>query len=114
MVIHLPYLTAGLNGDDGLIRQHFHAAKKVKDKILGDILAQKPERKKIKTCKITYIRYCKRYMDWDNAYASFKYIGDSLKAAGVIDDDKPGCVTELLCRQIKGKEQRTEIIITEL
>ena len=114
MVIHLPYLTAGLNGKDGLIRQHFHSAKKVKDDILTEILSQKPEKKKMKICEILYIRYCSRYMDWDNAYASFKHIGDALKKAEIIADDSPNCVTELLCRQVKGKEQRTEIIITEI
>lgn len=113
-IIYLPYLTAGLNGKDGLIRQHFHAAKKVKDKILFDILSQKPEKRKMAKCQILYVRYCKRYSDWDNAYASFKHIGDALKKAGIILDDSPNCVAELICRQRKGKEQRTEIYITEI
>jgi hypothetical protein len=55
-------------------------------------------------------------MDWDNFAASFKHIGDSLVAAGVIIDDKPSIIIQFLPQQIKSKikEQRVEIIITDL
>jgi hypothetical protein len=56
-------------------------------------------------------------MDWDNFAASFKHIGDSLVAAGVIVDDKPAIVTEFLPNQIKiskRDQQRIEVIIEDV
>ena len=115
IIFKLPFLTAGLNGNDGLIRQHFTAAKKVKDKLKMLILSQKPKglRAIDEPVKVTYIRYASVLCDWDNAAASFKHIGDALTDAGVIIDDSPHIIKEFTTRQIKCKrvDVRTEIII---
>lgn len=111
----LPYLTPGLNGKDGLIRQHFHSAGKAKDKIAGDIRSQRPAnlRPIADPVRVTYIRYASHLMDWDNACSSFKHIGDALQTAGVLSDDSPQVIVEFVPVQVKCKmkERRTEIII---
>lgn len=118
MTFTLPYLTPGLNGSDGLIRQHYRNAAKLKDRIKLDILSQRPPGiKPISTpVRIVYTRYTSRLMDWDNAAASFKHVGDALQMAKVLKDDSPEVVVEFLPRQIKCKmnEQRTVIEITNL
>lgn len=116
-IITLDFLTPGLNGSDGLIRGHFFAAKKRKDALYvimrswrnkGFVFSGK--------VKIEYIRYSNRLMDWDNAAASFKHIGDAMVMAGIIKDDNPAVVVEFIPRQFKVKkaEERTEIVITDL
>lgn len=115
MKFTLPYLTPGLNGKDGLIRQHFAAAGKAKDRITWDIRAQRPQGLTpiADPVRVTYIRYTAHLMDWDNAAATFKHIGDALQRAGVLVDDSPKVIVEFLPRQVKCKmaERRTEIII---
>lgn len=117
MKITLKYLTPGMNGADGLIRQHFRDAGKLKDKIKLDILSQRPRGFKcINTpVKVVYTRYTAHLMDWDNAAASFKHIGDALQAAGILSDDSPEVIAEFIPRQIKCamKDRRTEIEITD-
>lgn len=111
MTIHIPFLTAGLNGDDGLIRQHWAKAKKVKETIILVMKSQKPKDYVMpKTVVIIYRRYG-ALMDWDNCGASFKHLGDGLVKAGFITDDKPKVVTELKLEQIPSKEKRIEIEI---
>lgn len=111
----LDFLTAGLNGNEGLVRQHFHAAAKVKNTLHLLILSQRPAGHKPIDfpVKITYIRYTSRLMDWDNACASFKHIGDALQDAGIIYNDSPEVLAVFIPKQVKCKikEQRTEIII---
>lgn len=115
LILKLDFLTHGLNGDDGLIRQHFRKAKLLKIKLKILFLQQRPRGHKpiSKPIRITYIRYTSRLMDWDNASASFKHIGDALTAANIISDDSPKVVREFKPLQVKCKEaeQRTEIII---
>ena len=115
MTFTLPYLTPGLNGNDGLIRQHFAAAGKMKKKILLDILSQRRTglRPISQPVRVTYTRYTSRFMDWDNACATFKHIGDALQRAGIISDDSPKVIVEFVPRQVKCKmsEVRTEIVI---
>jgi hypothetical protein len=105
----------GLNGKHGLIREHFHTAKRKKEKYKMLIQSQTRNKHKGKV-RIDYIGYKSRFMDWDNFAASFKHIGDSLVAAGVIVDDKPSIIIEFHPQQIKSKikEQRVEVIITDL
>jgi len=118
LIFKIPFLTSGLNGDDGLIRQHFRDAKKVKDRLHLFFLSQRPRCHKAIDfpVRITYIRYTSRFMDWDNAAASFKHIGDALQTAGILSDDSPNVIHEFIPKQIKCKikEQRTEIIIESL
>ena len=113
---HLNFLTAGLNGKEGLIRQHFSKVAKVKENIANILRTQIPYGFITinKSVRVTYIRYCSLFMDWDNACASFKHIGDAMQDAGIIvDDDSQHILVEFLPKQIKCKrtEQRTEIII---
>ena len=111
----LPFLTDGLNGKDGLIRGHFAAAAKMKDKIAWILRAQKPQGMKPinHPVKVTYTRYTAHLMDWDNACASFKHIGDALQMAGILADDSPAVIAVFLPVQVKCKmaERRTEILI---
>ncbi len=105
----------GLNGDDGLIRQNFRAAKKAKTKYAW-IIASQTKNKHKGAVSITYIGYKSRLMDWDNFTASFKHLGDALVECKVITDDNPKIVQIFEPKQIKSRvaEQRAEIIIKDL
>ena len=105
----------GLNGDDGLIRENYHAAKKRKTKLKILMLEQTGNRHKGKV-EVTYTRYAVQLMDWDNHGASFKHIGDALQSAKIIKEDKPSVLVDFNPRQVKvqtRKEQRIEIIIKD-
>lgn len=54
--------------------------------------------------------YRKRLCDMDNLYTSTKFVCDSLREAGVIDDDDVKNIS-LLVRQVKCQEERTEILV---
>ena len=113
--ISIEGIIPGLNGSDGLIREHWAAAKKRKTKYLYLIRSQTKNRHK-GAVRIQYIGYKSILMDWDNFTASFKHIGDSLVNANVIVDDKPSIVVEFLPKQIKckRKEQKIVVIIEDL
>ena len=115
--IVIPERIPGLNGNDGLMREHFRAAAKRKQDYEWYVLEQAGNVAHPGPVRITYT--CKRLvlMDWDNHCASFKHIGDALVSAGVIIDDKPSIVVEFIPKQIKVKhrhEQAAEIIIEDL
>lgn len=115
LIIELPYNIPGLNGNDGLIRQHYMAAAKVKKKYISELLPYKRYKFQDKVV-ITYVRYSTHLMDWDNHCASFKHLGDALVKSGIIKDDNPAIVVEFIPKQIKvktRKEQKTLIIIEE-
>ncbi len=116
MTITLPYLTPGLNGPDGLMRQHHRQAAALKKRLAWEIRAQRIYPTITEPVRVTYIRHTARLMDWDNACASFKHIGDALIDAGVIADDSPAIIAEFIPRQIKTNKaaQRTEIIIEKI
>lgn len=113
--ITIPMLAPGLNGDKGLIRMHFAAYKKVKDSWTWALKAATREKAPI-PCSIVIERYYAVHaMDVDNCYATAKLPIDSLRAAGILTDDDPSCVSSLQVRQMKvgsKKEERTRIIIT--
>lgn len=116
LIFHLNFLTPGLNGANGLIRQHWTNAAALRDKLTLLFLSQKPKRMLPINfpVRIYYKRYTCRLMDWDNACASFKKCGDALVRAGILADDCPDVVHEFLPQQTKvktKKEERTEIII---
>jgi len=104
----------GLNGKQGLIREHFRNAKKRRDLYKVLISAQTKNRHKGKVI-IRYIGYKTILMDWDNFAASFKHIGDALVSNKVIKDDKPAVVIQFLPEQIKCKriEQKVVIIVED-
>lgn len=106
----------GLNGSDGLIREHFHSAYKRKDHYALLIMSQ-TRHQHPGPVRIDYIRYTLVLMDWDNMCASFKHLGDGLKNTKVIKDDKPSIVKKFYPRQVKvkhRKNQKTVIIIEDL
>lgn len=100
----------GLNGENGLIREHFHAAKKRKLHYI-DLIKSQMKHKHQGTVMITYSRYTCQLMDWDNHCASFKHLGDALVACEVIEDDKPSVVTDFIPMQFKVKKRSEEKII---
>lgn len=119
ITIKLNRLTEGMNGTDGLIRQHFYAAKRVKESIRLEILSQRPagHQPMQGPVRVVYTRYCHAFMDWDNAGASFKHIGDGLVAGGIIADDNPGVLAEFVPRQVKIPRKEkvyTTITITQI
>ena len=103
----------GLNGSEGLIREHFMNAKKRKDKYLILFLQQNQPKIKGKV-KITYTRFTTRLMDWDNHCASFKHLGDALVKLGTIEDDNPKIVVIFDPKQVKVKTKKEEVIIIEI
>tara|TARA_Y100000592_G_scaffold28829_2_gene45910 strand:+ start:3848 stop:4219 length:372 start_codon:yes stop_codon:yes gene_type:complete len=112
--ITFPGIVHGLNGSHGLIREHYRTAKKKKIKYKQMIMDQTSNKHTGKVI-IEYTGYKSRFMDWDNFAASFKHIGDSLVAAGVITDDKPSIIVQFIPKQIKCKmvDQRVEVTITD-
>jgi len=105
----------GLNGPDGLMREHYHQANNKKARYCLLIKSQTKNKHKGKV-SIDYIGYKAILMDWDNFAASFKHLGDSLVKCGVILDDNPKIVRPFRIQQIKCKriDQRVEIIINDL
>ena len=94
-------LTAGLNGGDGLIRSEQRRSRKKLDELQYLIRNCKPKPLPHPGCVvIRYIRFCHSLMDWDNAYASWKYLGDALKGEGIITDDSPRIVKRLYTHQV--------------
>lgn len=113
MTLTLDFLTAGLNGPDGLIREHYMVAKRKKAMLRLLFLSQRPKGHIAidSPVRVIYTRYCSQFMDWDNACASFKYIGDSLKTAGIIADDSPKVIAEFDPRQVLVKRGNEHIVI---
>ena len=109
-IIEIKGVIPGLNGNDGLIREHWGAAKKRKTKYQLLIRSQTKNRH-TGAVRIQYIGYKSILMDWDNFAASFKHIGDSLVNAKVIVDDKPGIIVQFLPDQIKCKRKDQKIVV---
>lgn len=99
----------GLNGSDGLMREHFHAKKERVKNLVMEIKANSLNKHK-GPVQITYTRHTCQLMDWDNHCASFKNPGDALKKAGTIVDDKPSIVRIFRPRQVKVKTREEERI----
>jgi len=114
-VIEIKGVIPGLNGSDGLIREHWATAKKNKTKYLYLIRSQTKNRHK-GAVRIQYIGYKSILMDWDNFAASFKHIGDSLVDSKVIVDDKPDIIVDFIPFQKKcsRKEQKIVVIIEDV
>lgn len=115
-VLKIDHLVPGLNGKGGLIREHFTTAKKKKEAYLWTFLSQTKNRH-LGRVRITYNRYCVTPMDWDNACASFKHLGDALVRAKIIRDDNSRIVLEFIPKQIQigsKRDQRCEIIIEDI
>ena len=114
-IIVIPEIVPGLNGSDGLIREHYHAAKKRKARYSMLCISQKKGSHKGRVT-IHFIRYTIKLMDWDNMAASFKHIGDSLVKANIIQDDKPSIIKPFIPDQIKVSklaDQKSVVIIED-
>ena len=107
------FVTAGLNGSDGLMQMHWGKTKKLKERLQWEIKALSPRKHKGKVI-ITYTRASVTAMDWDNHSASFKHWGDALVDCGVILDDKPSIVIEFRPRYEKAKNNKSVYTIIEI
>lgn len=107
-------LVPGLNGKDGLIREHWAKRKQRKDRYFIILRSQTTNRHK-GCVSFTYIRHTVRYLDWDNHCASAKLVLDCLKDAKIIIDDKPDIIVEFIPKQVKAKRGQgyVEIIIED-
>lgn len=106
----------GLNGKDGLIREHW-TDRKTRLKNLSLILWEQHKGRHDGPVQVIFTRYTCQLMDWDNHCASFKLLGDALVDIGVIEDDKPDIIKIFDPRQEKvdtRKEERIEIKIKTL
>ena len=101
----------GMNGKKGLIREHFHEAKKKKTYYRLLIRTQTMNKHK-GAVRVSYVGHKAFFMDWDNFCASFKHLGDSLVKEGVIIDDGPNIIKEFNVNQIKSKIKDQKVIIT--
>jgi len=112
-VIEIKENIPGLNGNHGLIREHFRGAAKRKERYTLWIMSQ-PRNIHTGPVKITLIRHTLRFMDWDNMCASFKHLGDALVSAGVIRDDKPEIIKKFDPRQVKVNKQAAQKTVIEI
>lgn len=103
----------GLNGSDGLIREHFHLAKKRKTRYAYTMISQTRNRHK-GPVKITYTRYGIKLMDWDNMCASFKHLGDALVLSGIITDDNASLVKKFYPHQVKIRHRKDQKVVIEI
>jgi len=109
-------IAPGLNGKDGLLREHWKKRGDRVQKYANWIAARRPA-KAASPVRIIYTRYSVHRMDPDNAAASFKCWGDALVQAGVLDDDSPDIIQDFTVRSRRCSEyrkQRTEITIEPL
>lgn len=114
--IELEMLVPGLNGKDGLLRTHFTQRRRDFGLICTLVRASKPKGlTPISTpTEAIYVRYTTQLMDWDNACASFKLIGDALQEEKIITDDSPKVLVEFTPIQIlikKLSKPRTVVIL---
>lgn len=118
-ILTIDGIVPGLNGDKGLMRNHWSNIKRIKN-IYKEIIRLHLKDGKITKhegkVNITYIGYKSILMDWDNFCSSFKHIGDSLVKANIITDDKPSIVIKFTPQQIKCKriEQKIVVIIENI
>ena len=119
LTVDLTRLLPGLNGKDGLIRQHYRQATKVKDELLSEIKSRyKGVTFGAQRVNVVCTRhYCGTPMDFDNASSSFKHLMDAIVKAGLIADDGPGTIDSWTVRQVRvGKrlDQKMEVKINAL
>ena len=89
------WLVPGLNGDKGLIRMHYTDRKRKREECQLHLLPLSSQVFQYwhgpipYPVTVFYKRYCITLMDWDNACASFKTVGDALVHSEVLIDDGP-------------------------
>lgn len=115
LTVSLPRLLPGLNGKDGLMRQHFRAATAAKGELLAWVKSQRfgtfgPARVTVVCTR----HYCGNPMDYDNAAASFKHLLDALVKAGVIADDGPRIIDAMTFRQVRCTTKKVQHMTVEI
>lgn len=115
LVVTLPRLLPGLNGSNGLMRQHYREAAKVKDELLAWVKQQRfptfGDSRVVVTCTR---HYCGNAMDFDNAASSFKHLLDALVKAGVIADDGPKTIEAMTFRQVRCEGRKAQKMTVEV
>lgn len=114
-VIEVPIIAPGLNGPDGLKREHWKQYQERVKKYTQIILQQKLKPYS-GIVAVRYERCSVQRMDWDNLGASFKCWGDALEASGLIEDDSPSTIIDFDMDSIKVdsySKVKTRIIITK-
>lgn len=91
---HFDHLPPGLNGKDGLLRMHWSKRSELLELWTGMVLEQKraADPFPIEKCRVEFWLRVRQLMDWDNASARFKLVGDALVRAHVLKDDSPKVV----------------------
>lgn len=116
IVLTISELAPSLNGSGGLIRMHWSAYGRIKDRWTVLVREAAGLQRMKGPCTMLMERYyAQTPLDFDNLYASVKIPGDALRAAKIIQEDNPEIVTSLVCHQFKvatKKEQRTVITLT--
>ena len=106
----------GLNGKNGLLREHFRTRRKRTDKYQWLIMDQNLDTHS-GPVHATITRYGCKEMDWDNVAASVKPVLDVMEKLGIIRDDSPSTIKPpFVLRQEKVRrrsEERTEITIID-
>lgn len=110
----LPIALPGLNGDKGLMRQHWTNASKMKEWLLHQVIEAELRCHKGQV-RITYTRVAKKKMDWfDNLPSSGKHLVDALVKAGAIKDDSPKIIPHQPVMFQEIGEPRTIIVIEDI
>lgn len=104
----IPELPPMLNGKGGLLRMHWGQRKKLNEKWVWLIRAQRLHKHSGRVI-VEFTRVSARRADLDNIAASFKPIGDALVKCGIVQDDNSGVITELRVKWEKGKPQGVRI-----
>ncbi len=115
LVVTLPRLLPGMNGKDGLIRQHFRNATRVKEELL--VWAKGLRLPTFGESRVTVVcarHYCGNPMDFDNAASSFKHLLDALVKAGVIKDDGPKTIEAMTFRQVGCRSKKEQCMTVEI
>lgn len=100
-----------LNGRHGSWRAKAAARKFWKELAIAAIGPEIPE-KPLKKAKCTFTRHSSAEPDFDGLVASFKPVVDSLKAAKVIEDDKPSVIGQPEYRWEKAKRGEGSVTVT--
>jgi len=118
LLISIPVITPMLNE---LMRMHYHT-KRIECARVSKLIRDHCDipTSPIDKCSISVERYSSgRLADWENLYASFKFIGDSLvvkskrnpHGLGIIMDDSPLHIITLKMRQVKSKRVDQRMVI---
>lgn len=96
------------------LREHFAVRAKRKEKLCWHVKYQ-TKNKHVGAVKVEMIFRAVRLRDWDNLVGgSFKGIGDALVSCGVIIDDNPKIVRELIPKQERVAHKNEERLIVKI